>query len=141
MVKRDVDDDAEHRRDNVCAVESPAKSHLHHCDVDLLARKMRECHGAGQLKERWVAWEMERLICFYPIGHVTMRNHDTIHLDALTKVDQMRRGEQPYPIAGALQHGCKHVRNRPFAIGACHMDDGIVLLRVVKECCQASAGI
>jgi hypothetical protein len=72
----------------------------------------------------------------YEIDDIFLSYGDTIYPDALTEIDEVRRGVEPYLIACRLENSCNGVRTRTLAIGACHVDGLELAVRVSEVCVQ-----
>ena len=56
-----------------------------------------------------------------------------IDLDALGIVIQVRRGVQSHLVTRGSQHAGAHCRDRALALGACHVQDGVLGFGVAKQ--------
>ena len=66
--------------------------------------------------------------------------HLAVNADAFAEVHQMRRGVQPDPVTGLLQHGGQHVRHGAFAVGSGNVD-GLVRLLRIAQCVEQADGV
>ena len=104
VVKRDVGNDAQHRRDYVCAVEPSAESNLDYGNVDFLMFKIFESHYCCKLEKRRLpsgVSAVEKLI--YKRAHKLFGNHFAVHTYAFAEVEQVGRSVKSHPVARFLQ--------------------------------------
>ena len=102
VVEAYVGDDAEVGRDDISAVETASHAHLDDSHIDLLGGEIVEGKPHGHLEEA----ELEGLhIVFVELdetGYLFLRYHDAVDADALTEIDEVRRGVEPH--FGACLH-------------------------------------
>ena len=132
VVETYVGDDAEVGRDDIGAVETATHAHLDDSHINLLSGEIVEGKPHGHLEEA----ELEALhIVFMELnetGYLFLRYHGTIDADALTKIDEVRRGVEPHFVASLHEDGGQHVGHRAFAVGAGHVDGTEAALGVAE---------
>ena len=132
MVQADVGDGAHLRRgDDVGGIQAPTHPGFKHHDVALGPHKVVEGHAKRQLKKRRRAPTL-LLPTAHKLDHLCLGNHLAVDTDPLSKIHQVRRGEETHAVAGALQGSCHHVAHRALAVGACHMHEFELALRVTQ---------
>ena len=132
MIQRNVRNHRQQRANDVRTVQAPTQPHFYHGNVYLLFGKILKSQGCGQFEKGGVQRFEEIALFGHKIDHTLLRDGRTVHPNALTKIDQMGRGVQPYSIAGTLQNGGQRVGSRPFAVRTAHMDGGIAPMRVAE---------
>ena len=92
----------------VCALANVAL-HLHDGHVDLLLCKVLEGHDGGDFEERRRERFKKRTVRLHPFHDRFLRHHLAVHPDTLAKIQQMRAGVQPHPIASLLKDARQRV--------------------------------
>ena len=134
----DVGDDAHPGTDQVGRVESASHPDLDDGNVDPFTGEMVEGHGRGRLEKRRPDAIDGFPMLFHKTDDLLFRDHFTVDADPFTEILQVGGGKQSGAVPGGLQNGGNHVGNRPFSVGAGHMNAGKTTVRIAQFGFQAS---
>ena len=121
--------------DDVGGIQRAAQPHFQHHDVALFAGKIQHPqrgddlelgghigHGVGG-----------RLHPLHQLHQFFVRDLLPVHLNPLIEAVDEGRGEQAHPVPGCLQAGRQHGRRAALAVGARHMDEPELFVRVAQS--------
>ena len=79
-----------------------------------------------------------RFELFHNLNERFLRDFTPVDLDALCKINQVRRGIKTHPVPGSLQRAGNQRRGGTLAFGSGHMDHRILILRISQPLHQCA---
>ena len=143
MVERNRRNNADLRIfDDICRITAAAQTGFENHNIAFLLNKAeeRQCGRKLKLADGLTLGQCERFTRHrYPFAQarqIVVRDHHTVHADALVKLHQIRRGIQSGAQSGRLQCRGDHARGRAFAVRARKMNKLQPVLRVSQRLAQ-----
>ena len=143
MVERNRRNNADLRIfDDICRITAAAQTGFENHNIAFLLNKTKECQCGRKLKlaDGLTLGQCERFTRHrYPFAQarqIVVRDHHTVHADALVKLHQIRRGIQSGAQSGRLQRRGDHARGRALAVRARKMNKLQPVLRVSQRLAQ-----
>ena len=132
VLHADVGHDAQYGHYDVGGVEAAAQTCLDDRNFDVALGEVVECQRRRHLEERQIELLHLRLMLVDEVDHLLLGDELVVDTDALAEVHQMRRGVESRAVARLREYRCEHVRHRPLAVGAGHVDREVVALRIAQ---------
>ena len=121
--------------DDVGGIQRAAQPHFQHHDVALFAGKIQHPQRGDDLEfgghiRHGVGGRLHPL---HQLHQFFVRDLLPVHLNPLVEPVDEGRGEQAHPVPGCLQAGRQHGRRAALAVGARHMDEPELFVRVAQS--------
>jgi len=137
VIEIDGGDDGERRIDYVGRVETPAEADFDHRGIDALLAKEPERHRGYCFEVRRVTIQIQLFSGMVNdlegLAELLGRYGDTVDLDSLGGLDQVRRGEETCANASGAQTGVDHGAGGPFPVCAGDVNDSKCGLRIAER--------
>ena len=91
MIEADVGNDAQNRRNNIGAIQSPAQTDFNHGYIHLLFGEILESHSGSQFKKRRLNRFEKRFMLGYELHDKLLGSRLSVHFYPFAEIQKMRR--------------------------------------------------